>query len=270
MNTLAIRFLGHSTVRIELAGRVILTDPVLTPRVGPLTRVTRMPQPADWQDADLILISHLHADHLHVPSLRRLGRRATVLVPRRAASWLHRRGVTWAEELDVGESYTDGPLRVTGVPAEHSGHRWGPKLTCGPQSRAMGHLIVGCGTRLYASGDTDLFNHMPAIAPLDVALLPVWGWGPNLGPGHLDPVRAAEAVGLLRPRIAVPVHWGTLAPAGMPRWPGRLGARMRRLLVEPPHDFADAVAAAGHRTDVPVTVPGGNVQLDALADRDLA
>lgn len=270
MNALAIRFLGHSTVRIELAGRVILTDPVLTPRVGPLTRVTCAPPPADWADADLVLISHLHADHLHVASLRRLGKRARLLVPRRVASWLHARGVTWAEELDVGESYTDGPLRVTGVPAEHSGHRWGPRLTVGPQARAMGHLITAGDTRLYASGDTDLFNRMPAIAPLDVALLPVWGWGPSLGPGHLDPMRAAEAVGLLRPRIAVPVHWGTLAPAGMPRWPGRLGARMRRLLVEPPHRFAAAVAAAGHSTDVPVTAPGGDVRLDALTDRDPA
>jgi L-ascorbate metabolism protein UlaG (beta-lactamase superfamily) len=90
----------------------------------------------------------------------------------------------------------------------------------------------------------------------------VWGWGLSLGPGHLDPHRAAEAVGLLRPRVAVPVHWGTLAVSGLPALPGRIGARMRGLLVEPPHRFAAAVAAAGERTRVLVTEPGAAVALD--------
>lgn len=59
----------------------------------------------------------------------------------------------------------------------------------------------------------------PATAPLDVAMLPVWGWRPILGPGHLDPIGAAAAVRLLRPRFAVPIHWGTLAVAGLPAVP---------------------------------------------------
>jgi L-ascorbate metabolism protein UlaG (beta-lactamase superfamily) len=97
---------------------------------------------------------------------------------------------------------------------------------------------------------------MGGLGTPDVALLPVWGWGPSVGPGHLDPVRAAEAVELIRPRIAVPVHWGTLAIAGLPRLPGRAGERMRRLLVEPPREFAARVAAGGCGTDVLVTEPG--------------
>jgi L-ascorbate metabolism protein UlaG (beta-lactamase superfamily) len=103
---------------------------------------------------------------------------------------------------------------------------------------------------------------MAGFGPLDAALLPVWGWGLTLGPGHLDPHRAAEAVGLLRPRVAVPVHWGTLAVNGLPQVPGRIGTRMRRLLVEPPRRFAAAVAAAGERTRVLVTEPGAAVALD--------
>jgi L-ascorbate metabolism protein UlaG (beta-lactamase superfamily) len=50
---------------------------------------------------------------------------------------------------------------------------------------------------------------MAGLAPLDLALLPVAGWGPRLPPGHLDARRAAEALRLLRPRAAVPIHWGT-------------------------------------------------------------
>ncbi len=102
---------------------------------------------------------------------------------------------------------------------------------------------------------------MQELPELDVALLPVWGWGPTLGPGHLTPSRAAAAVGVLRPRVAVPVHWGTLALRGLTRVPRGPGERMRRLLVEPPREFAAAVAAADGPTRVEVTRPGDPVDL---------
>jgi L-ascorbate metabolism protein UlaG (beta-lactamase superfamily) len=255
-----MRFLGHSTVRLELAGSVVLTDPVLTRRVGPLRRVRPLPARAHSADADLVLLSHLHGDHLHLPSLRRLPRTARVVVPRGAGRWLRGRGIRNVDELAPGEELEHGALRVHGVPAVHSGHRFGPRSTRGPQAIAMGHVIEAGGVRVYAAGDTDLFPGMAEFGPLDAALLPVWGWGLSLGPGHLDPLGAAEAVGLLRPRVAVPVHWGTLAVSGLPQLPGRAGARMRRLLVEPPRRFAAAVAAAGERTRVLVTEPGAVVQ----------
>lgn len=255
-----MRFLGHSTVRVEIAGRVVLTDPVLTPRIGPLRRVCPPLDPDGHAGVHLVLVSHLHGDHLHLPSLRRL-RGARVVVPRGAGQWVAARGVERVEELGVGEALTDGGLRVTGVAAAHSGHRWGPRSTRGPQAVAMGHVLEGAGERVYASGDTDLFDGMAGLPRPDVALLPVWGWGPNLGPGHLDPDRAAEAVGILRPRVVVPVHWGTLALAGLCRAPGGPGARMRRLLVDPPREFAAAVAASGADTRVALTEPGHAVVL---------
>ncbi|HYH28997.1 MAG TPA: MBL fold metallo-hydrolase [Pseudonocardia sp.] len=261
MRGLAMRFLGHSTVRVELAGSVVLTDPVLTRRVGPLRRVAPLPARAHHRDVDLVLLSHLHADHLHLPSLRLLPRTARVVVPRGAGRWLRRRGIRYVDELAPGEELEHGGLRVHGVPAAHSGHRFGPRSTRGPQAAAMGHVLEGAGARVYAAGDTDLFPGLAALGRLDAALLPVWGWGLDLGPGHLDPARAAEAVGLLRPRFAVPVHWGTLAVTGLPRLPGRIGARMRRLLVEPPRRFAATVAAAGEATRVLVTEPGAAVAL---------
>jgi L-ascorbate metabolism protein UlaG (beta-lactamase superfamily) len=259
-----MRFLGHSTVRLELAGSVVLTDPVLTGRVGPLCRVTPPPDRAHFADTDLVLLSHLHGDHVHLPSLRRLPRTARFVVPRGAGRWLRGRGIRNVDELAPGEELEHGALRVHGVPAAHSGHRFGPRSTHGPQAVAMGHVVESGRHRVYAAGDTDLFPGMAGFGALDAALLPVWGWGPSLGPGHLDPLRAAEAVGLLHPRAAVPVHWGTLALSGLPRLPGRIGARMRRLLVEPPHRFAAAVAATGERTRVLVTQPGASVDLDGV------
>ncbi|GJF01504.1 MBL fold metallo-hydrolase [Pseudonocardia sp. D17] len=122
-----------------------------------------------------------------------------------------------------------------------------------PGLRFLGHstVRVELGGRVVLTMDT--------LGDLDVALLPVWGWGPTLGPGHLDPDRAAHAVERLRPRLAVPVHWGTLALPGLVRAPGGAGARMRRLLVEPPRQFASAVAADGGPTRVAVVEPGGRV-----------
>jgi L-ascorbate metabolism protein UlaG (beta-lactamase superfamily) len=245
----------------------VLTDPLLTRGVGPLRRVVPVPDPATWAGVDVVLISHLHGDHLHPASLRMLDPGVRFVVPRGAGAWMRRRGFRHVAELGAGETLTDGDLRITGVRALHSGHRFGPRITHGPNTAAVGHLLEGGGSTVYVSGDTELHDSMPRLAErdVDVAVLPVWGWGPNLGPGHLDPVEAAEAVALIRPRVAVPVHWGTLTVAGIgPRSP--LGATMRRLLVEPPRQFAAAVAERGLATAVLVTDPGSQVELPSAPE----
>jgi L-ascorbate metabolism protein UlaG (beta-lactamase superfamily) len=260
-----LHFLGHSTVRIELAGRTVLTDPLLAPTVGLLRRVVPMPDPATWAGVDVVLISHLHSDHLHIPSLRTLGRDVRIVVPRGAGAWLRGRGFPRVDELSAGETLTDGDLRITGVRADHSGHRLGPRLTHGPATESLGHLLEGDGGTVYLAGDTALHDGMAVLGTrdVDVAVLPVWGWGPSLGPGHLDPVTAADAVELIRPQFAVPVHWGTLAVAGTTSYASPLRRRMRRLLVDPPRSFATEVAARGLATRVVVAEPGHPVVLPA-------
>ncbi|WP_138757883.1 MBL fold metallo-hydrolase [Modestobacter altitudinis] len=263
-----LHFLGHSTVRAELAGKTVLTDPLLTVRLGPLRRVVTPLTPSSWAGVDLVLISHLHNDHLHLRSLRLLGRSTPVVVPRGAGRWLTRHGFTAVEELAPGESLTDGGLTVAATHADHAAHRWGPRLTHGPHAPAVGHLLSGDGTTVYAAGDTDLFAGMTDLGAegIDVALLPVWGWGPSLGPGHLDPAGAAAAVQRLRPEVAVPVHWGTFAVAGLTSLPSPWRARMRALLTEPPRRFSAAVTAAAPATHVALTAPGSAVVLPAPVD----
>ena len=93
-------------------------------------------------------------------------------------------------------------------------------------------MIEGDGRRVYFAGDTDIFDGMADLAPVDVALLPIWGWGPTMGPGHMDPARAAQAAALLQARLAIPIHWGTYypihlglqGPPGFSRRPGPLRA----------------------------------------------
>ena len=84
---------------------------------------------------------------------------------------------------------------------------------------------------------------------LDVALLPVAGWGPKLGPGHMDPLDAARAVRLLKPRVAIPVHWGTLLPIGT-------ASPHRARLADPPRLFVRHVAQLAPDVEVRVLAPG--------------
>lgn len=246
-----VRWLGHSTVLMNQADTWILTDPVLRRRVAHLWR--RFPVlPHDWPErVDAILISHLHHDHLDLPSLKRLGRDKLLLVPRGAGEWLQRRGFQNVKELAIGDSEQVERMRITAVPADHDG--WRPPF--GPTAETIGFMIEGQQS-IYFAGDTDLFAGMTGLASeLDLALIPVWGWGATLGKGHLDPFRAAEAVQRLKPRIAVPIHWGTFHP---------IGATLRNagFLVEPPEIFAEAARGIAANTEIRILAPGDETTID--------
>ena len=105
----------------------------------------------------------------------------------------------------------------------------------GAEKAALGYL-VSTPARLYFAGDTQVFEGMRELAPgLEVAMLPIWGWGPRVGPGHLDPRGAAEALRLLAPRLAIPIHWGTYRRMGLSRDPATLrepAERFERLAAE--------------------------------------
>ena len=117
-------------------------------------------------------------------------------------------------------------------------------------------MVRGSRT-VYFPGDTDLFAGMGDLVGADVALLPVWGWGPNIGPGHMDPIRAAEAASRLKPTLAVPIHWGTLYPLGLRRV-------HPRPLADPGHQFASAVASSAPGVSVRVLAPGESLSLPRL------
>ena len=115
--------------------------------------------------------------------------------------------------------------------------------------------MVAGSAGVYFAGGTDLFPELEALggATLDLALLPVWGWGPSLGPGHLNPYTAAQALTLLRPRVAIPIHWGTYAHA----W----ATAGRRYLRRPAEDFARHAARLAPDVDVRVLAPGEATRL---------
>lgn len=219
---------GHATASIEDRGTHLLTDPILRNRVAHLRR-RGGERPTPPRDPDAVLVSHLHADHFDVASLRTLPH-VPLIVPHGAGAFVrrtlgHRRD---CHELRAGDEITVGDLRVRAVPANHTDlrHPWSRH-----RADAVGYVVEGQETVWFA-GDTDLFHAMTDLGQLDLALIPVGGWGPSLGPGHLDPARAAEAVRRCAATAAVPVHYGTL-------WPIGLDAVRPDLFHEPGRRFAE-------------------------------
>jgi L-ascorbate metabolism protein UlaG (beta-lactamase superfamily) len=244
-----IEYVGHATTVVDLDGVRLLTDPLLRNRVGHLRRAVAVDVRA-LRGVDAVLVSHAHYDHLDLPSLEKLGKKLPVVLPRGLGGLLRKRRFESVVEVEIGETVRIGSLAIRVVPAEHDPGR----APFGVSGQPVGYVVEGTQT-VYFAGDTDLFEGMAELGPLDVALVPIWGWGPGLGPGHLDPAGAAAAVALLRPRVVVPIHWGTYFPI-------HLGLRGAPSFLEtPPDAFLAALAEVASASDVRVLRPGESVDV---------
>jgi L-ascorbate metabolism protein UlaG (beta-lactamase superfamily) len=243
-----LTYVGHATVLIEEAGVRLLTDPLLRPGIAHVRRRVPLPDLAALRDLDAVLISHAHADHLDVASLRLLAHRGPVVAPRGCAGILRKAGLRDVIEMVPGDRCTVASLELEAVPAEHDGKR----QPLGSDMPALGYLVHG-RARVYFAGDTDLFAGMAELAGrVDVALLPIWGWGPRLPAGHLNPETAAEAADLVRPAVAVPIHWGTMRSVG-----AKAGAGPRA----PAEAFAAALASRSIPVEARILEPGESMPL---------
>ncbi len=237
---------GHATVLVEDTAR-LLTDPVLTRALLHLRRRAGMAPGRQLRPIDAVLISHLHADHLHLPSLALLPSGTRVLVPRGARHLLRHLSVV-PLEVEAGDVVQVGEAVVEVVPAVHAAHRWPWR---GASAAAVGYVVRGRGSTYFA-GDTTAFPAMAGIDPaLDVALLPVGGWGPWLRGGHLTPTSAAECLPVLGPRVTVPIHYGTL-------WPRGLSGVRPRAFHEPGREFEARALHVAPSVEVRVIPPGSS------------
>ena len=246
-----ITFAGHSTVRLELGGTTLLTDPLLRER---FLHVRRHAEPAAeslLEGVDAVLVSHLHADHLDFPSIRRLDRGVEMVVPAGGRRVVRRRGFRNVTELLPGDRTRVGAIEIIATPADHDGRRY----RIGPHIEALGFDLRAPATRAYFAGDTDLFDEMEELGPgVDVALLPVAGWGPRVGRGHLDPRGAAQAAAMIAPQVVVPIHWGTYLRAGLQH-------RREELLDAPPHQLVAHAHELAPGVEVRVLEPGEEMAL---------
>jgi L-ascorbate metabolism protein UlaG (beta-lactamase superfamily) len=171
-----------------------------------------------------------------------------VLTSASNAAWLRRRGLRRAVGM-VEEWESLGDVDVRLVRADHR-HRPMPHRP----NDAHGHLLRGRSATVWVAGDTSLHPEMRSLAALaggrvDLAVVPVWGWGPRLSAGHMHPGQAAEACARAGARWAVPVHWGTLHPP--------LVARFSRAWLERPGEqFAEALAQVAPGCEPVVLEPG--------------
>lgn len=268
---LGLTWWGHSSTTVELGGLRVALDPLLTDRLLHLRRYADSPRVAEATRVEVVLVSHLHADHLHLPSLRLFPRTATLVVPPGAGRLVGRLGfhrVVVAEPgthlvLRTGEGtapsndepcHLAGEVEVRVLAASHDGRRL---PVPGQVGTAVGFRISAGGRSVWYPGDTGLREDMAEVAPVDLALVPVGGWGPTLGRHHMDPEEAATAVARVGATWASPVHWGTFWPRGLARIDRR---RHQHLFVTPGQRFATAVGDVPGTRPV-VVVPGERVVL---------
>ena len=243
-----VTWLGHATVLVELGGTRLLTDPVLRPRVAHLRR--QVPTPAPPGPLDAVLISHLHRDHLDLPSLRALDARE-IIVPRGAARALRGRAPACASSRRasarmIGDvEVARGPRRCTTAGACRSA----PPRRRGRlrRRRAPAGLLRRRHRAVRGDGRAGAARRRAAAR---VGLGPVArarAHGPGGGRG--DRARSCA-----RPWPSRSTGARTCASA----WRRRAG----RLLRDPPRRFAARVAERAPDTRVELLAPGGSVSLD--------
>jgi L-ascorbate metabolism protein UlaG (beta-lactamase superfamily) len=247
---LTITYVGHETLLLELDGIRLLTDPMLRMRFPLLRRHGPFPDLTITKNLDAVLISHLHLDHSNPASLQLLPRETPLLLPRGARRILRRYRFTDMRELGPGESARFGNVTVTATTARHTGKRY----PWGHFAEAVGYMIEG-PLKVYFAGDTGMFDGLAELAAdLDVALLPIWGWGLRLPDDHLSPETAAKALQLLQPRLAIPIHWGTFLPLGA-------GPFYAHYLVDPPQAFLRYAQEYAPDVRTAVIQPGKSITL---------
>lgn len=214
---LSVLWVGHATVLIQMDDRFILTDPNFRPTSGQFSQRLVEPgiDPADLPAIDVVLISHMHVDHLSFGSLEDIeGKTHQVLVPEGGLVYIPRYAFE-ADELPVWQTWEMDGLRVTAVPVRHNGWRYGIDDAWMEKS-STGYVVEYHGMTVYFPGDTgydslvfrETSHRFPSI---DLAMMPVAPIKPReySGRRHTDPGDALRAQGDLRARWLLPIHFDT-------------------------------------------------------------
>jgi N-acyl-phosphatidylethanolamine-hydrolysing phospholipase D len=227
----ALTWLGHASFTLRLGGQLILTDPVLCPRIqGVVPRLVPAGVPVEaLAQVDIVTISHDHMDHMDFWTLRRLPRAALYIVPLGNGARLAHLGHSNVVELDWWQTHEHRGVAITLVPARH----WSMRMPWTRNDTLWGGFVYqGQEGTAYHSGDTawgpqyaEIGARFPAI---DWALVPIGAYSPRwfMEPQHQNPEEAAAGFVALGARHFVAMHWGTFKLTDEPT--GEPPARLRR------------------------------------------
>lgn len=214
---IAVTWLGHAGFFAQVGGVNIAIDPNWALWHGP---VKRLSQPSVWAHdlppIDLVLVTHAHYDHLHLPSLRKLAAAQPIIVPEGVGKIVKNCGFGRIVELKTWQSATFQDLRITLTPARH----WGARMIHDTHRQFGGFLIKSPNRCLYHCGDSALFDGFQEIgkrASIDLALMPIGAYdAPSGRPVHMNPEEALDAFAMLRAHSMVPMHHETFPLGGEP------------------------------------------------------
>lgn len=223
-SVLRVTLINHSTVLLQTEGLNLLTDPVWSRRVSPVSFAGPQRHRApglgfdDLPPIDAVLLSHDHYDHFDVPTLKRLARqhRPTVFCPLGVASQVRRCGFSHVSELDWGQSVGWRRFRLHCVRAQHFSGRAPFRRN---RSLWCGWMIQASTGNLYFAGDSGFGDFFAEIgrqfSPIRLALLPIGAYEPEwfMGPVHMTPEQAVEVRAQLGAAHALAIHYGTFALA---------------------------------------------------------
>jgi L-ascorbate metabolism protein UlaG (beta-lactamase superfamily) len=189
-----IEWLGHDSFRIQGQGIVIYTDPYKL----------ASPRPP----ADIVLVTHEHFDHCSPSDIGQVLKEGTVVVaPRIALDCVARARAPRILEAEAWSTLEVKGARITPVPAYNVNKFRSPGVVFHPKEDGrVGYIVELGGTKIYHAGDTDLIPETRRLGEMgiDVALLPV------SGVYVMTPEEAAEAARIIRPRVAIPMHYGSI------------------------------------------------------------
>lgn len=175
-----IKWLGHDTFRVESDGKVIYTDPY---------------EIKNPEEADIILITHDHFDHLSVSDIKKLqGDKTTVVVTQDGAKKIKGN----VKIIKTGDKINVGGIDIEAVPAYNTNKNFHPKA-----NGWVGYIFTVDGNRIYIAGDTDFIPEMGNFK-VDIAILPVSG---TYVMTHQEAAQAALAI---KPKLAIPMHYGSI------------------------------------------------------------
>jgi len=220
---LAVGWVGHATVLIQIHDKIIVTDPLFTNSIGLLVKRFVMPgiDPAILRKVDFTLISHMHFDHLSYGSLEELPKNGILVIANGLARYTPEFGFKETVMLQPWQSIEDDSLRITAVPVQHFNGRYGFDHAWLGETGYAGYIIEYKGIVVFFAGDTgyngELFKEIGRRFKIDLALIPIAPGGFGLGSYvHASPLGAVKICEDVGARYMMPIHFGTMAYGAPP------------------------------------------------------